>query len=168
MGNLGATVSATAFRPGLCISTNRSTRLNEGREIRTPNLLIWSQTRCRCAIPPMTKIFDLRCAADLRIAYVIIDCITGVVEIKFNYSGVAQWLACWAHNPKVRGSKPRSAISAFFLSPLIGAHCHHHRTMSTIHPYSTSKCQENDPGRTRTCNPRLRRPMPYPLGHGAN
>ena len=26
------------------------------------------------------------------------------------YSGVAQWLACWAHNPKVRGSKPRSAI----------------------------------------------------------
>ena len=27
---------------------------------------------------------------------------------------------------------------------------------------------ENDPGRTRTCNPRLRRPMPYPLGHGAN
>jgi hypothetical protein len=26
-------------------------------------------------------------------------------------SGVAQWLACWAHNPKVRGSKPRSATS---------------------------------------------------------
>jgi hypothetical protein len=24
-------------------------------------------------------------------------------------SGVAQWLACWAHNPKVRGSKPCSA-----------------------------------------------------------
>ena len=27
----------------------------------------------------------------------------------FPTSGVAQWLACWAHNPKVRGSKPRSA-----------------------------------------------------------
>ena len=27
-------------------------------------------------------------------------------------SGVAQWLACWAHNPKVRGSKPRSAMCA--------------------------------------------------------
>ena len=27
---------------------------NEGREIRTPNLLIWSQTRYRCAIPPGT------------------------------------------------------------------------------------------------------------------
>ena len=26
-------------------------------------------------------------------------------------SGVAQWLACWAHNPKVRGSKPRSATA---------------------------------------------------------
>ena len=25
-------------------------------------------------------------------------------------SGVAQWLACWAHIPKVRGSTPRSAI----------------------------------------------------------
>ena len=25
---------------------------NEGREIQTPNLLIWSQTRYRCAIPP--------------------------------------------------------------------------------------------------------------------
>ena len=24
---------------------------------------------------------------------------------------MAQWLACWAHNPKVRGSKPRSAIA---------------------------------------------------------
>ena len=23
---------------------------------------------------------------------------------------MAQWLACWAHNPKVRGSKPRSAM----------------------------------------------------------
>ena len=28
----------------------------------------------------------------------------------FAASGVAQRLACWAHNPKVRGSKPRSAI----------------------------------------------------------
>ena len=28
----------------------------EGREIRTPNLLIWSQTRCRCAIPPLNTI----------------------------------------------------------------------------------------------------------------
>ena len=25
------------------------------------------------------------------------------------HSGLAQWLACWVHNPKVRGSKPRSA-----------------------------------------------------------
>ena len=28
----------------------------EGREIRTPNLLIWSQTRCRCAIPPSVQL----------------------------------------------------------------------------------------------------------------
>ena len=31
---------------------------------------------------------------------------------KTSDSGVAQWLACWAHNPKVRGSKPRSASRA--------------------------------------------------------
>jgi hypothetical protein len=27
---------------------------------------------------------------------------------------------------------------------------------------------KNDPGGTRTCSPRIRRPMPYPLGHGAS
>ena len=26
--------------------------ISEGREIRTPNLLIWGHTRCHCAIPP--------------------------------------------------------------------------------------------------------------------
>ena len=26
----------------------------------------------------------------------------------------------------------------------------------------------HDPGRARTCNPRLHMPMPYPLGHGAS
>ena len=35
--------------------------------------------------------------------------------IKIVQSEVAQWLACWAHNPKVRGSKPRSAT--FVVSP---------------------------------------------------
>ena len=30
--------------------------------------------------------------------------------IDVNISGVAQWLACWAHNPKVPGLKPGSAI----------------------------------------------------------
>ena len=40
--------------------------------------------------------------------------ITGALSLWYfaslRTSGVAQWLACWAHNPKVRGSKPRSAI----------------------------------------------------------
>ena len=35
----------------------------------------------------------------------------------------------------------------------------------TCHGYTSNT---NDPGRTRTYNPRLRRPMPYPLGHGAD
>ena len=37
----------------LSLSTSRiHPNTNEAREIRTPNLLIWSQTRCRCAIAP--------------------------------------------------------------------------------------------------------------------
>ena len=35
-------------------------RISEGREIRTPNLLIWSQTRYRCAIPPMVSLSLIR------------------------------------------------------------------------------------------------------------
>ena len=34
--------------------------------------------------------------------------------------------------------------------------------------HSATLHRRNDPGRARTCNPRPRRPMPYPLGHGAN
>ena len=30
------------------------------------------------------------------------------------------------------------------------------------------RSMDHDPGRTRTCNPRLCRPMPYPSGHGAS
>ena len=33
-------------------------RQNEGREIRTPNLLTWSQMRCRCAIPPLLYVAE--------------------------------------------------------------------------------------------------------------
>ena len=39
---------------GLC---RQPCRQNEAREIRTPNLLIWSQTRYRCAIAPI----DVKC-----------------------------------------------------------------------------------------------------------
>ena len=88
---------------------------------------------------------------------------TGEGQIfKFHYSGVAQWLACWAHNPKVRGSKPRSAKR--FLAP---CSFNSEGASSTIQSSSAPCSSTNDPGRTRTCNPRLRRPMPYPLGHGA-
>ena len=108
-------------------------------------------------------------------------------------SGVAQWLACWAHNPKVRGSKPRSAIlcgigcvsSQWYPSNMVSFHKRNRVMSSALHEprrcmYNTIQdvalrvrtfsraTYENDPGRTRTCNPRLRRPMPYPLGHGAS
>ena len=35
---------------------SRKDRRHEGREIGTPNLLIWSQTRYRCAIPPHANV----------------------------------------------------------------------------------------------------------------
>ena len=50
------TCCANRERTSICIQ-KRPTE-NEGREIRTPNLLIWSQTRCRCAIPPMRSCFS--------------------------------------------------------------------------------------------------------------
>ena len=42
-------------------------------------------------------------------------------------SGVAQWLACWAHNPKVRGSTPRSAIFCLLTLASVMQHdaCYH-------------------------------------------
>ena len=50
------------------------------------------------------------------------------------HSGVAQWLTCWAHNPKVRGSKPRSAIYCHIptrsADPLNA--CRAHSAMATI------------------------------------
>ena len=59
---------------------------------------------------------------------------------------MAQWLACWAHNSKVGGSKPLSASFRF-----------HERCTK----------ENDDHGRTRTYNLRFRRPTPYPLGHAA-
>ncbi len=52
-GNLQNKASDLNYGTHWCCSQgNTKRRKYEGREIRTPNLLIWSQTRCRCAIPP--------------------------------------------------------------------------------------------------------------------
>ena len=37
---------------------------------------------------------------------------------------MAQWLACWAHNPKVPGSKPGSAILRLFALDLAARNWH--------------------------------------------
>ena len=52
-------------------------------------------------------------------------------------------------------------------SILTAKHAAHIKCMY-CRPRPTRMHEQDDPGRTRTCNPRLRRPMPYPLGHGAN
>ena len=43
----------------------------------------------------------------------------------------------------------------------------HERSVLCVSTLRKATYCSNDPGRTRTCNPRLRGPMPYPLGHGA-
>ena len=48
----GVPICALCCLPVPGTKKTRKTR-SEGREIRTPNLLIWSQTRYRCAIAPM-------------------------------------------------------------------------------------------------------------------
>ena len=80
------------------------------------------------------------------------------------FSLVAEHLAC---NQKVA-----SSILAAGWSVL--AMCRGSRSpvtrLAACQPLFRASCgcaAHNDLGRTRTCNPRLRRPMPYPLGHEA-
>jgi hypothetical protein len=61
----GATPRPTRSRQAAPFA-GRPARQNEGREIRTPNLLIWSQTRCRCAIPPCSSKVPVAAAWRLR------------------------------------------------------------------------------------------------------
>ena len=58
----------------------------------------------------------------------------------------------------------RSALRAINVQPIDRGPSH----LSALQKIFRSTIKNNDPGRTRTCNPRLRRPMPYPLGHGAS
>jgi hypothetical protein len=95
-------------------------------------------------------------------------------------SGVAQWLACWAHNPKVRGSKPRSArqqhsfctatppcyrpAQSAFHRPRTGRARVHQPPPSPPSPRPWAYNEFTRDG-TRTRNLLLRREAPYPLGH---
>ena len=53
---LGSNNSRRFALANRCVATELTIKMraqrNEAREIRTPNLLIWSQTRCHCAIAP--------------------------------------------------------------------------------------------------------------------
>ena len=52
--HLNATGGAEA-RSGSILTKVRKLK-TDSREIRAPNLLIWSQTRCHCAIPPLVNL----------------------------------------------------------------------------------------------------------------
>ncbi len=93
------------FAPALCL------RPLAGRLVPLP------RSRPRALFPGsrmrLWHLPDYQIAASLRIFPPYEVTIRGSLILSFyiasRNSGVAQWLACWAHNPKVRGSKPCSA-----------------------------------------------------------
>ena len=98
---------------------------NEAREIRTPNLLIWSQTRCRCAIAPLAHASDasvlianlasnassLQCCVDWPIAgagLLMFFCSAQLrCKCERRHIGhIAQWLERLTADQQVPGSNP--------------------------------------------------------------
>ena len=65
----------------------------------------------------------------------------------YQQSRVAQWPACWAHNPKVRGSKPRSAIDYTTRTRRVGgSHANAHADVRTgvhVHADTTRHARTN-------------------------
>ena len=65
----------------------------------------------------------------------------------YRQSRVAQWPACWAHNPKVRGSKPRSAIDYTTRTRRVGgSHANAHADVRTgvhVHADTTRHARTN-------------------------
>ena len=76
------------------------------------------------------------------------------VRRRISSDSLAEWSKALAQDasPQGRGLEPHSC-HAF--------RCHWSPSRDNVHD------NVNDPGRTRTCNLRLRKPMPCPLGHGA-
>ena len=71
------------------------------------NLLNLLNARCRLHLR-LSQIAER--GFDLRTSWLWAQDANHCANLLNNISGMAQWLACWAHNPKIRGSKPRSAI----------------------------------------------------------
>ena len=120
---------------------------SEARAIRTPNRLIWSQTRYRCAIAPLQK---------SEVAKVN----TGLILL-------------WAGTNKTPLAGLEPAIFGLEVQRVIhyATRARRHYQILEVHFHRAkikSTPRKNDPGRTRTYNLRFRRPMPYPLGHRAS
>ena len=75
---------------------------------------------------------------------------------KSSCSGVAQRMACWAHNPKVRGSKPCSATYSQAGSP-----------SSRMHNTTEHACATALEGCTRVDSRAESSPQPPPMQGGA-
>jgi hypothetical protein len=75
--------------------------------------------------------------------------------------GMAQWLPCWAHNPKVRGSKPRSANWSAMIAcnPLFLASNLHFYELRATFP-DCPGCVRFKPRRTSLASPCYGREIP--------
>ena len=68
-----------------------------------PEIVLWGLANCLAGLARPFKIVGVLFKNS------VANILLVVKSFGEDNSGVAQWLACWAHNPKVRGSKPRSA-----------------------------------------------------------
>ena len=77
----------------MCMTAVHAISHNEAREIRTPNLVIWSHTRCRCAIAPLETRRRRRSS-------------------RVPHKGWTQWAAALMQSPPTprRGRRSRKAV----------------------------------------------------------
>jgi hypothetical protein len=87
---------------------------NEAREIRTPNLLIWSQTRCRCAIAPLIANSSIACLAQCIHSEQIIGTHHSNARHEDSFPMVSRFL-CWAPYPMSAARSWRRLFQRFLL-----------------------------------------------------
>ena len=144
---------------------------NEAREIRTPNLLIWSQTRYCCAIAPMMLESLRRFNSFFTRAPVECACsqetsntkaLPGRLELP-TLRLTASRSNQLSYGSRCLAFQSQTAFNRFRKGSV-------EPSLQFLHRYAANTLcdvQQIDPGRTRTCNLWFRRPTPYPLGHRA-
>ena len=89
---------------------NRTVR-TENKENKTLLLVMLLVFQGHCPPAPSVMVRGRRAGCASGRGTFFVQLCEGLLSVDSSSpSGVAQWLACWAQNPKVRGSKPRPAM----------------------------------------------------------